>query len=122
MAEQRKQIRITATDNNLSIVIDGWPADFTLDTTSAATPANERLAMDVLRLTPSERAREFVMTFEFDAAHRADGTRRTLGRLEAHLCNIAVRLRDDGYVLTGELTGWVGYTGAAARYVGTTGM
>lgn len=77
--------------------------------------------MDFLQLTPSERAEEFVITFEFDTSrrshrsHRDDQGRRDLQRLDAHVRNVSVRLRDDGYVLDGELTGWVGYTTAAVQ-------
>jgi hypothetical protein len=112
---QNEQIRITATDNDLTIVIDGWPADVTFDAASTVTPMTESLPMDFLRLTPSERAQEFVITFEFDTSRRDDPDRGDLQRLDAHVRDISIRLRDDGYVLEGELTGWVGYTAAATQ-------
>ncbi|MFW5694866.1 MAG: hypothetical protein ACOCYB_06840 [Alkalispirochaeta sp.] len=115
MPEQNEQIRITATDTDLQIIIDKWPADVSFDATSSVTPVSESLPMDFLQLTPSERAEEFVITFEFDTSHRDGPERRKLQRLDAHVKNVSVRLRDDGYVLEGELTGWVGYTAAAVQ-------
>lgn len=116
MPGQNEQIRITATDSELTIVIDGWPADVTFDAASTMTPMTESLPMDFLRLTPSERAQEFVITFEFDMSRSQDPDRGDLQRLDAHVRNVSVRLRDDGYVMEGELTGWVGYTAAAAQF------
>lgn len=115
MPEQNEQIQITATDDDLTIVIDGWPADVTFGATSSVRPSTESLPMDFLQLTPSERAEEFVITFEFDTSHLDGSERSGLQRLDAHVQNVSVRLRDDGYVLQGELTGWVGYTAAAVQ-------
>ncbi len=115
MAEQNESIRITASDSDLTIVIDGWPTEFSFDAASSLTPLSDSLPMDFLQLTPSERSAEFVITFEFDTSHIDGPERRKLQLLDAHVRNVSVRLRDDGYVLEGELTGWVGYTSAAAQ-------
>ncbi|MEX2442484.1 MAG: hypothetical protein WD492_02680 [Alkalispirochaeta sp.] len=115
MPGQNERIRINATDTDLTIVIDGWPVEVAFDATSSVTPTTESLPMDFFELTPSERAQEFVLTFEFDTTQQDGPERRKLQRLDAHVRRVSVRLRDDGYVLEGELTGWVGYTTAAAQ-------
>jgi len=115
MPGQNERIYISATDTDLTIAIEGWPTDVSFDASSSLMPVSDSLPMDFLQLTPSERAEEFVITFEFDTSHLEGPERRKLQLLDAHVRDVSVRLRDDGYVLEGELTGWVGYTTAAAQ-------
>ncbi len=67
------------------------------------------MSMDLCRLLPGDRKNQYVLTFEFDPDDENPGYRR-LKRLEAHVRDITVKIRDNGYVLEGVLMGWIGYT------------
>lgn len=110
MVEQQEKIRITASETDLVIAIEGGVVDLVL---AAGKP------IDLSTLKPGDNPDEYVMTLEF-GRHGGDPRRGrpsvNLQRLDAHIRNVTIRLRDDGYVLEGEMAGWVGYTGAAARF------
>jgi len=112
MVTQNERIRITAEHSELLIVIEGHAGDVLFDARADAPEGSGDLPMDLLRISPSENADEYVVTFEFDPGDGGVPRGVRLRRLDAYVTGITVKLRDDGYVFEGELTGWVGYTDA----------
>jgi hypothetical protein len=112
MVTQNERIRITAEQSELLIAIEGHAGDILFDARAEAPESSGDLPMDLLRISPSENADEYVVTFEFDQGDGGVPRGVRLKRLDAYVTRITVKLRDDGYVFEGELTGWVGYTDA----------
>lgn len=119
MVEQQEKIRITAGTSEVMVAIEGGVTDLAF---SAGLPFNgldELMPMDLSMLKPGDRPDEYVITLEFGPSEEGGETDSTasrlgrpgrLSRLDAHLRNVSLRLRDDGYILEGDLVGWVGYT------------
>ena len=110
MTGQQETIRITANESDLTISIEGGGADLTFDAIAPITNETNRMSMDLCRLIPGDAKNQYVLTFEFDRDDDSARGRRKLKRLEAHVRDIAVKIRDNGYVLEGVLIGWIGYT------------
>lgn len=118
MVEQQETIRITAGESDVKIAIEGGVADLVFFAGLPLEQIEDIIPPDVSRLTPGERPGEYVITLEFERFRSHDGSPvgararapARLKRLDVHIRNITVRLRDGGYTLEGELAGWVGYT------------
>lgn len=104
MEELQERIRITAQGRDVTVAIEGGPADLVF---SAGQP------LDLSTVQIGERSEEYAITLDFDHPEEECAAARCnprLGRLHVHLRNVSIRLRDDGFVVDGDLAGWVGYT------------
>ncbi len=106
MIEQQERIRITAGESDVLVALEGGLTELVF---GAELPMG-----GLAYLRRSDVPEEFVITFEFDRSHSSGTHRTVLRRLDVHVRNVSIRLREDGYVIDADLSGWVGYTDACA--------
>lgn len=116
MTAQQERIRINARDSDITISIEGGAAGLTFEAIAPLTNRTNRMSMDLCRLIPADQQNEYVITFEFSRDDEPEPPPYRLHRLEAHVTDITVRLRNNGYTLEGVLVGWIGYTEAYRQY------
>jgi hypothetical protein len=119
--EHRERIRITAHESDLAIAIEGGAADMMFDAQSSLSAPTKDLAVDMAIPAKDDESGDYVITLEFHKRPGDDAPRGRLARMDIHVRDVSVRLRDSGYVLEAELTGWVGYTSAFEKTVGRPG-
>lgn len=126
--EHRERIRITAHESDLAIAVEGGAADMIFGARSSLAGPIGDLAVDMSipvrgdsfgdDPTGDDEAGDYVITLEFHKPREGDAFRGRLRRMDIHVRHVSVRLRDSGYVLEAELTGWIGYTGAFEETLG----
>ncbi|GEM_PF-3801047 len=102
-------ITITASESDISITIRDAGGDVFFDARSGL-PGRRALPQELFTPDAVSADQEYVITFEFDTPSREAGASPVLRKLDAHVRNVTVRIHDDGHVVEGELTAWVGYT------------
>jgi hypothetical protein len=112
MSQHSETIRITACERDLLIAIEGEAGERLLDINTPRNTLERQPSLDALDVIPADDPDEYVISFEFDSDLWNGHRRVSLERLEVHVRDIKIRLRDEGYVLEGILSGWVGYTNA----------
>ncbi|MFW6214384.1 MAG: hypothetical protein ACOC45_00425 [Alkalispirochaetaceae bacterium] len=109
-------LQISVTGDEVRITLHGDNESISFGGVAPLTEESSDVATQFYRLQPAERPEEYVVTFEFHW-ERLEST-MNLARLDAHLREVRLRVHDDGYILEGLLTSWIGYTEAVRSHSG----
>ena len=111
-----ERLRISIEREEVTITLEGEEESISFGGVAPLDTAE--LPGQFYKLSPAERPEEYVITLEFDRSEAEELEGPSLARLDASMKNVRLKLHDDGYVLEGELTSWIGYTDAVVSTSG----
>lgn len=111
-----ERLRISVSDEEVRITLQGETESISFGAVAPLPEESSDIPAQFYRLQPADRPEEYVITFEFEW-DRVE-TRMSLARLDAHLREVRLRVHDDGYILEGFITSWIGYTEAVRSHSG----
>ncbi len=108
---QHEKIRISAIADRVTITISRGDGEVFFDAHSSGVGGDTlpEVLNDPDRIAGVE---EYLISFEFAPADASAPAGTTLKKLDTHVSDLSITHHDDGYILEGALTAWVGYTDA----------
>lgn len=113
-----ERLRISVENDEVRITLVGDEESISFGGVSPLPEGSAELPGQFYKMNPAERPEEYVITFEFDRSDSDSPPGPALARLDAHVRDVRLRVHDDGYLLEGELTSWIGYTDAVTSTSG----
>lgn len=113
-----ERLRISVENEEVQITLVGEEESISFGGATPLPEGSGELPGQFYKMNPADRPEEYVITFEFDRADQDSLSGPSLARLDAHVKDVRLRVHDDGYLLEGELTSWIGYTDAVTSALG----